>query len=151
MPYFPKKIAVITSSTGAAVRDIFNILERRWPLAEIIMCPVSVQGENAVPEMLKTLDTLYTVPDIDVAIIGRGGGSIEDLWAFNDENLARKIYESPFPVISAVGHETDFTICDFVSDKRAPTPSAAAELAVPDKDELILRIDTTKLNQLFLL
>ena len=141
IPEFPKKIAVITSSTGAAVRDIFNILERRWPLAEIIMCPVSVQGENAVPEMLKTLDTLYSVPDVDVAIIGRGGGSIEDLWAFNDENLARKIYESPFPVISAVGHETDFTICDFVADLRAPTPSAAAELAVPDVNEILKRID----------
>ena len=128
---FPKRIAVVTSPTGAAVRDIFNILSRRWPLAEIIMCPVSVQGELAVPEMLKTLDRVYEVEGVDALIIGRGGGSAEDLWAFNDEALARKIYESPFPVISAVGHGTDFTICDFVADLRAPTPSAAAELAVP--------------------
>ena len=141
IPKFPKRIAVITSPTGAAVRDIFNILSRRWPVAEILMCPVSVQGELAVPEMLDTLDRLYNLSGIDVAIIGRGGGSIEDLWAFNDERLARKIYESPFPVISAVGHETDFTICDFVADLRAPTPSAAAELAVPDTEEFFLRIN----------
>ena len=137
---FPKKIAVVTSPTGAAVRDIFNILSRRWPLAEIIMCPVSVQGELAVPEMLKTLDRVYEVEGVDALIIGRGGGSAEDLWAFNDEALARKIYESPFPVISAVGHETDFTICDFVADLRAPTPSAAAELAVPDIEEVKLKL-----------
>ncbi|MEE1074322.1 MAG: exodeoxyribonuclease VII large subunit, partial [Acutalibacteraceae bacterium] len=137
---FPKRIAVVTSPTGAAVRDIFNILSRRWPLAEIIMCPVSVQGELAVPEMLKTLDRVYEVEGVDALIIGRGGGSAEDLWAFNDEALARKIYESPFPVISAVGHETDFTICDFVADLRAPTPSAAAELAVPDIEEVKLKL-----------
>jgi len=136
LPRFPKKIGVITSATGAAVQDIINILSRRWPLVQIVMCPVSVQGELAVPEMLDALDRLYKLPDIDVAIIGRGGGSIEDLWAFNSEELARKIYESPFPMISAVGHETDFTICDFVADLRAPTPSAAAELAVPDLAEM---------------
>ncbi len=135
LPKFPKKIAVVTSPTGAAVRDILNILSRRWKLAEVVLCPVSVQGDSAVPEMLTTLDKLYTLDGIDVCIIGRGGGSIEDLWAFNDEKLAYKIYESPFPVISAVGHETDFTICDFVADLRAPTPSAAAELAVPDETE----------------
>ena len=142
IPEFPKKIAVITSSTGAAVRDIFNILERRWPLAEIIMCPVSVQGENAVPEMLKTLDTLYSVPDVDVAIIGRGGGSIEDLWAFNDERVAYAIYQSQIPVISAVGHEPDVTISDYVADLRAATPSNAAELAVPDRDALGQMLDS---------
>lgn len=132
LPKFPKSIAVITSETGAAIRDILNILTRRYPLTEIVLCPVSVQGENAVPEMLNALERIYSLSRCDLIIIGRGGGSIEDLWAFNSEALARKIFESPIPVISAVGHETDFTICDFVADLRAPTPSAAAELAVPD-------------------
>lgn len=136
IPKYPKRIAVVTSETGAAVRDIMNILSRRWPVAERVLCPVSVQGELAVPEMLSTLDRIYKLSGIDVIIIGRGGGSAEDLWAFNSEQLARKIYESPVPVISAVGHETDFTICDFVADLRAPTPSAAAELAVPDISEI---------------
>ena len=146
VPRFPKRIAVVTSETGAAVRDIINILTRRWPIAEIVMCPVSVQGESAVPEMCHALDRLYALSDIDVVIIGRGGGSIEDLWAFNSEILARKIYESPFPVISAVGHETDFTICDFVADLRAPTPSAAAELAVPDMAEITDKIYRCELS-----
>ncbi len=137
IPKFPKRIAVITSPTGAAVQDIMNILSRRWKLSEIVLCPVSVQGENAVPEMLDALERVYSLSNCDLIIIGRGGGSIEDLWAFNSEALARKIYESPIPVISAVGHETDFTICDFVADLRAPTPSAAAELAVPDKTEIL--------------
>lgn len=140
LPRFPKTAAVVTSDTGAAVRDIINILGRRWPQTEVIMCPVSVQGELAVPEMLETLDRLYALGRADVIIIGRGGGSAEDLWAFNSEELARKIYASPVPVISAVGHETDFTICDFVADMRAPTPSAAAELAVPDCKEVQSRI-----------
>ena len=137
LPQFPKRVAVITSDTGAAVQDIFNISLRRFPLCEIILCPVSVQGENAVPSMLDALDRVYSLSNCDAIIIGRGGGSIEDLWAFNSEALARKIYESPIPVISAVGHETDFTICDFVSDLRAPTPSAAAELVFPDMSEII--------------
>lgn len=136
IPEFPEKIAVVTSDTGAAVKDIMNILSRRWKIAQVVLCPVAVQGENAVPDMLNTLDRLYSLSGIDLIIIGRGGGSIEDLWAFNSEELARKIYESPVPVISAVGHETDFTICDFVADLRAPTPSAAAELAVPDINEI---------------
>lgn len=140
IPKFPKRIAVITSETGAAVQDIINILSRRWPVCEIMLCPVAVQGENAVPEMLDALERVYALSNCDTIIIGRGGGSIEDLWAFNSEALARKIYESPIPVISAVGHETDFTICDFVSDLRAPTPSAAAELAVPDRSDLILKL-----------
>ncbi len=140
IPKFPKRIAVITSETGAAVRDIINILTRRWSLCEIMLCPVSVQGESAVPEMLNALERVYTLSNCDLIIIGRGGGSIEDLWAFNSEELARKIFESPIPVISAVGHETDFTICDFVADLRAPTPSAAAELAVPDCTEISQRI-----------
>ena len=141
IPKFPKKIAVVTSPTGAAIQDILNILGRRWPMAEIIVCPVSVQGELAVPSMCNALEKLYELAVADVIIIGRGGGSIEDLWAFNDEILVRKIYESPVPVISAVGHETDFTICDFVADLRAPTPSAAAELAVPDITEITNKLD----------
>ncbi len=144
VPKFPKCIAVVTSNTGAAVRDIINILTRRYPISEILMCPVSVQGELAVPEMVNALDRLYKLGKADVIIIGRGGGSIEDLWAFNSEILARKIYESPIPVISAVGHETDFTICDFVADLRAPTPSAAAELAVPDMQELLVAFNGVK-------
>ena len=136
LPKFPQRIAVITSDTGAAVQDILNITARRYPLCEIMLCPVAVQGENAVPSMLDALERVYTLSNCDAIIIGRGGGSIEDLWAFNSEILARKIYESPIPVISAVGHETDFTICDFVADLRAPTPSAAAELVVPDINEI---------------
>ena len=145
IPKFPKSIAVITSETGAAVQDILNILTRRYPLTEIVLCPVSVQGENAVPEMLNALERVYALSRCDLIIIGRGGGSIEDLWAFNSEALARKIFESPIPVISAVGHETDFTICDFVADLRAPTPSAAAELAVPDIAEI--KNNLSALNQ----
>lgn len=141
LPLFPKNIAVVTSETGAAVQDILNILSRRWPVSNVVFCPVSVQGEGAVPEMCDALDRIYQLDYTDLIIIGRGGGSAEDLWAFNSEILARKIYESPIPVISAVGHETDFTICDFVADLRAPTPSAAAELAVPDIDEIFNSIE----------
>ena len=141
LPKFPKIIAVITSDTGAAVRDILNITSTRYPSCEIVMCPVLVQGDNAARDMIATLDRVYQIDDIDTIIIGRGGGSAEDLHCFNDEMLARKIYESPFPVISAVGHETDFTICDFVADVRASTPSHAAELAVPDCRELKKRVD----------
>jgi exodeoxyribonuclease VII large subunit len=132
LPKFPKRIAVITSDTGAAIRDILNLTSTRYPACEIVMCPVLVQGELAAQNMVNTLDRVYKLDDIDTIIIGRGGGSSEDLHCFNDETLARKIFESPFPVISAVGHETDFTICDFVADVRASTPSHAAELAVPD-------------------
>lgn len=137
---FPKRIAVITSDTGAAVKDILNITSSRYPNCEIVMCPVLVQGEMAARDMIKTLDRVYALNGIDTIIIGRGGGSAEDLHCFNDEALARKIYESPFPVISAVGHETDFTICDFVADVRASTPSHAAELAVPDMRDLGARV-----------
>lgn len=144
LPSYPKKIAVITSDTGAAIQDICNITARRYPLCTLVICPVAVQGESAVPDMLDALERVYELPDIDVIIIGRGGGSAEDLAAFNDEKLARKIYESPVPVISAVGHETDFSISDFVADLRAPTPSAAAELAVPDVTDLSNRIDKLK-------
>ena len=152
LPQFPKRIAVITSDTGAAVKDILNITSRRYPLCDIVLCPATVQGENAPRDLIDTLERVYALDDIDVIIIGRGGGSAEDLSCFNDEALARKIYESPFPVISAVGHETDFTICDFVSDVRASTPSHAAELAVPDGNKLsfdvfaLSRTLITKLN-----
>ena len=138
---YPKRIAVITSDTGAAVQDILNITASRYPACEIVMCPVLVQGDMAAQDMIKTLDRVYALENIDTVIIGRGGGSAEDLHCFNDEALARKIYESPYPVISAVGHETDFTICDFVSDVRASTPSHAAELAVPDMHDLINKVD----------
>lgn len=135
IPPFPSRIGVITSPTGAAVQDIKTILGRRDPAAEIIFCPVLVQGEEAPKQLIDAVKRMNRIPDIDVLIIGRGGGSLEDLWAFNDEGLARAIAESRIPVISAVGHETDFTICDFVADLRAPTPSAAAELAVPDMQD----------------
>lgn len=137
IPKFPKTIGVITSPTGAAVQDIRNILSRRYPCADIVMCPVLVQGESAPAQLTEAVRKLDEYNACDVIIIGRGGGSIEDLWAFNSEELACAIYDCKIPVISAVGHETDFTICDFVSDLRAPTPSAGAELVVPDKDELM--------------
>ena len=136
IPEFPQKIGVMTAPDGAAVRDIFSILKRRYPVAEIVFCPVAVQGERAVPEIAKAIKLFNEQNAADVLIVGRGGGSLEDLWAFNEEIVARAIFESKIPVISAVGHETDFTIADFVSDLRAPTPSAAAELAVPDIFEL---------------
>ena len=137
LPRFPKTVGVITSPTGAAVQDIRNILYRRFPCINIVMCPVLVQGDSAPEQLVRAVKTLDMYNACDVIIIGRGGGSIEDLWAFNDETLANAIYDCKIPVISAVGHETDFTICDFVSDMRAPTPSAAAELAVPDRAELM--------------
>ncbi len=134
---FPKRIAVLTSDTGAAIRDILNITSKRYPICDILLCPVAVQGDSAPKSMIDMLERVYALDDVDTIIIGRGGGSLEDLWAFNNENLARKIYESPVPVISAVGHETDFTICDFVADVRASTPSHAAELVVPDAGDLL--------------
>ncbi len=139
LPQFPKKIAVITSATGAAVQDMINVLGRRWPVASLLMCPVKVQGEGSAEQMIEALKKVNNT-DCDVIIIGRGGGSVEDLWCFNDENLARAVSNSKIPVISAVGHETDFTICDFAADLRAPTPSAAAELAVPDITEIVAYI-----------
>jgi exodeoxyribonuclease VII large subunit len=137
LPKFPQTVGVITSPTGAAVQDIRNILYRRFPCINVVMCPVLVQGDNAPPQLVNAVKALDENNACDVIIIGRGGGSIEDLWAFNSEELAYAIYNCKIPVISAVGHETDFTICDFVADLRAPTPSAAAELAVPDKNELM--------------
>ncbi len=140
IPKYPKRIGVITSETGAAIQDILNILSRRYPLAEVIISPVLVQGDGAPEQLVSALDTFNRLACADVLIIGRGGGSTEDLWAFNDEGLAYAIYRSEIPVISAVGHETDFTICDFVADLRAPTPSAAAELATPNLNTLYAEI-----------
>lgn len=137
IPKYPRNVGVVTSPTGAAIQDIRNILTRRFPCVNIVICPVLVQGDSAPDQLVNAVNTLDKYNACDVIIIGRGGGSIEDLWAFNSEKLANAIYNCSIPVISAVGHETDFTICDFVSDLRAPTPSAAAELAVPDKAELI--------------
>ena len=136
IPAFPKKVGVVTSESGAAVRDIINVISRRYPVCEIILYPVAVQGSTAAEQIAQAIAYLNREDAADVLIVGRGGGSIEDLWAFNEEATARAVYESRIPVISAVGHETDFTICDYVADLRAPTPSAAAELAVPDIREL---------------
>lgn len=136
IPRFPKTVGVITSPTGAAVQDITNILRRRFPNADIVLAPVLVQGENAPGQLVRAVNRFSESGIADVVIIGRGGGSAEDLWAFNDENLAYAVYNCKTPIISGVGHETDFTICDFAADVRASTPSAAAELAVPDKEEL---------------
>ena len=136
IPKMPKTVGVITSPSGAAVQDIKNVLYRRYPRIDVVMCPVQVQGDLAPRQLIKAVKTLDENKLCDVIIIGRGGGSIEDLWAFNNEELARTIFSCAIPVISAVGHQTDYTICDFVSDLRAPTPSAAAELAVPDIMEL---------------
>lgn len=149
LPPYPEKVGVITSPTGAAVRDIINVLGRRFPYAEIVFCPVLVQGEGAHLQLTDAVNLFNSERAADVIIIGRGGGSIEDLWEFNDEGLARAVYNSDIPVISAVGHETDFTICDFVADMRAPTPSAAAELAVPDANELQYALSALK-NRMFL-
>lgn len=141
LPKIPTRIGVITSPTGAAIRDIINILGRRFPYAKVILYPALVQGADAAPSLIAGMQYFNTQKNVDVIIIGRGGGSIEDLWAFNNEELARTVAASAIPTISAVGHETDFTICDFVADRRAPTPSAAAELAVPETHELMHKID----------
>ena len=137
LPKFPKTIGVITSPTGAAVQDITNIIRRRFPSADIVLAPVLVQGESAPEQLVRAVNKFSASKIADVVIIGRGGGSAEDLWAFNDEQLAYAVYNCETPIISGVGHETDFTVCDFVADVRASTPSAAAELAVPDRQELI--------------
>jgi exodeoxyribonuclease VII large subunit len=137
IPKYPRKIGVVTSPTGAAIRDILNILKRRFPYAQVYIFPVLVQGEGAASSIVRGLEFFNKSYKVDTIITGRGGGSIEDLWAFNEEVVARAIYNSNIPIISAVGHETDFTIADFVSDKRVPTPSAAAEIAVPSTTQLL--------------
>ena len=142
LPYLPRKIGIVTSSTGAAVRDILNVIGRRFPTMSILISPVKVQGEGSAPEIARAIDGLNLMDDIDVIIVARGGGSLEDLWSFNEECVARAIYRSSIPVVSAVGHEIDFTIADFVADLRAPTPSAAGELVVRDKGELVNFIES---------
>ena len=144
IPKFPRKIGVATSDMGAAIEDTKNITKRRYPIAELVIVPTVVQGDNAPNDICKSIKILDSRGDIDVIIVGRGGGSLEDLWAFNTEQVARAVFECNTPIISAVGHETDYTICDFVSDLRAPTPSAAAELAVPDSNALINYLDDIK-------
>ena len=141
LPALPRKIGIVTSLDGAAIRDIIKVLRRRYANAHLVICPARVQGEDAAPEIARALRQIARVPGVDVVIVGRGGGSIEDLWAFNEEIVARAIAKVPVPVISAVGHETDVTIADFVADVRAPTPSAAAELVVSAKDQFCGRID----------
>lgn len=144
LPFLPTAIGVVTSLTGAAIRDILNVLSRRFPSIPVIVNPVSVQGNAAAGEIATAISQFQKIENIDLLIVGRGGGAIEDLWAFNEEVVARAIYNSRIPVISAVGHETDFTITDFVADLRAPTPSAAAELAVPVKAELQNRLQASR-------
>lgn len=140
IPAFPHHVAIVTSPTGAAIRDILNILSRRAPHVEVTLVPALVQGETAAPSLRDAFQKALRLPQVDTVIIGRGGGSIEDMWCFNDETLARMIAASPVPVISAVGHEIDFTICDFVADLRAPTPSAAAELVAKSHVETLQKI-----------
>ena len=151
LPKIPTRVGVITSPTGAAVRDIINVTKRRFPFAKIVLYPALVQGADAAPDLIRGVRLMNDKMCADVIIIGRGGGSIEDLWAFNNEELARTICASRIPVISAVGHETDFTICDFAADLRAPTPSAAAEIAVPETSELQRKIGNITDRMLLLL
>ena len=141
IPRFPTSIGLVTSKTGAAVRDMINVLRRRMPSCRIVLCPVAVQGEAAADDIARGIRLCNTYGELDLLIVGRGGGSLEDLWAFNEEVVARAIFESEIPIISAVGHEVDFSIADFTADLRAPTPSAAAELAVPDHYELMSDVD----------
>jgi exodeoxyribonuclease VII large subunit len=141
IPRWPRKIGIVTSATGAALRDMLHTLRRRYPLPEIILAPTAVQGSEAPPGIVAALEKLNRIVQPDVILVARGGGSIEDLWAFNDERVARAIAASQAPVISGVGHETDFTITDFVSDLRAPTPTAAAELATPNREDLLVTLN----------
>jgi exodeoxyribonuclease VII large subunit len=140
LPKIPKRVGIITSPTGAAIRDIINVLGRRFPYAEGILYPALVQGDNAAKSMIDGLNHFEQNEKVDIIVIGRGGGSVEDLWCFNNEELARAIFACKTPVVSCVGHETDFTIADFVADLRAPTPSAAAELCVPDSNTVMFRL-----------
>ncbi|HHT9129669.1 MAG TPA: exodeoxyribonuclease VII large subunit [Candidatus Brocadiaceae bacterium] len=152
LPLLPKKIAVVTSITGAAIRDILNVINRRFARVEILIYPVKVQGEGAAQEIAQAIRDLNVIPDIDVMIVGRGGGSLEDLWAFNEEVVARSIYASKIPIISAVGHEIDVTISDLVADKRALTPTEAGELVVPRYDQLedsLVKIKTRLIQHLY--
>jgi len=140
LPFIPRGIGIVTSPTGAAIRDILTVLQRRFPTIPVLINPVAVQGDTAAGEIARAIRQFQALPEVDVLIVGRGGGSIEDLWPFNEEIVARAIYDSRLPIISAVGHETDFTIADYVADLRAPTPSAAAELAVPLRSVLLEQV-----------
>jgi len=144
IPIFPQTVGVVTSPTGAAIRDILNIIDRRFSNINILIYPVRVQGQGSAQEIANAIDEMNQFPDIDVLIVGRGGGSLEDLWAFNEEVVARSIFRSKIPIISAVGHEIDYTISDFVADRRAPTPSAAAEMVIAQKTEFKDRIEFLK-------
>lgn len=141
LPQLPARIGVVTAATGAAIRDILNVLNRRWPLLTVVLRPARVQGEGASREIAESIDDLNEHGEVDLIIVGRGGGSVEDLWAFNEEAVARAIARSLKPVVSAVGHEVDYTIADYVADLRAPTPSAAAEMVVPDRKEVLSELD----------
>ena len=140
LPGFPGRIGVVTSPTGAVWQDIRTVVARRYPLVELLLAPAMVQGDAAAGTIVEGLAALNREPDVDAIIVARGGGSLEDLWPFNEESVARAVFASRVPVVSAVGHETDFTICDLVADVRAPTPSAAAELVVPDRSDLLIRL-----------
>jgi len=151
IPKFPNRIGIVTAPTGAAIRDILSTIKRRWPISETILFPSLVQGKEAAPDIIKNIKEAEKY-DLDVLIVGRGGGSIEDMWCFNDEEVARTIYNCPIPVISAVGHEIDFTIADFVADLRAPTPTGAAEMAVPNQADFYKYLDQVniRLNQVII-
>ena len=149
IPLLPKKIGIVTSPTGAAIRDILSVIRRRFPNISLLIVPTLVQGEMASEQLVKGIEYLNRRGDIDLILLCRGGGSIEDLWPFNEENLARAIYNSTVPIISGVGHETDFTIADFVADLRAPTPSAAAELAIASRLELEKNIEHSRERLLY--
>ncbi|MGB9839966.1 exodeoxyribonuclease VII large subunit [Thermovenabulum sp.] len=144
LPFLPKNIGIVTSIDGAALRDLLTVIKRRFPNVNITIAPVSVQGEQAKDEISEGIELLNIYGNVDVIIVGRGGGSIEELWAFNEEKVARAIAGSKIPVISAVGHQTDFTIADFVADMRAPTPSAAGEMVIPEKDKLKSNLEIMK-------
>ena len=150
IPKYPKKIGVITSKTGAVIHDIKNVISRRYPICEISLYPVNVQGEKSSEQIVNGINYFNINQNVDVIIIGRGGGSVEDLWAFNKEEVARAVFVSAIPIISAVAHETDVTICDFVADKRASTPSVAAEIAVPDMNNLKIDLKNFR-NRIFIL
>lgn len=144
IPKMPKSIGVVTSSTGAVIRDIINVVKRRFPKINVKLYPVNVQGEKSAQDICDGIEFFNNMENVDTIIVGRGGGSLEELWSFNEEIVAREIFKSKIPIISAVGHETDFTICDFVSDMRAPTPSAAAEIATPDLSDIYFKLDNIK-------
>ena len=144
IPKMPKAIGIVTSPTGAVIRDIINVTKRRFPKVDIKLYPVNVQGERSAVDICEGIEFFNKMENVDTIIVGRGGGSLEELWSFNEEIVAREVFKSKIPIISAVGHETDFTICDFVSDMRAPTPSAAAEIATPDLSQIYYRLDNIR-------